>query len=46
MATLQHVATYVWENYIEVGAYTHIFMVGVGAASQAVIHLINIMSGK
>jgi len=33
-------ATYLWENYIEIGDATHIFIMGVGAAYTAIIELL------
>jgi hypothetical protein len=35
------VASYLWENYIEVHEHSHIFLLGIGSAAFAMIHILN-----
>lgn len=41
VARIHELAEYLWDNYIDLNDATHLFIIGVGEAYQAVLHLLN-----
>ena len=41
MSRLHELAEYLWDNYIGLSDSSHVFLIGVGQAYEAVVHLLN-----